>query len=98
MAAPAGLYIHVPFCRARCPFCDFAITTELDGIGAWAGALEAEMELRAPAWRVRFDTVYLGGGPPSAVPTEVLAGGPRQARQAFHGTPDGQGPLEASPG
>ena len=64
---PAGIYIHVPFCRSRCSYCDFAT-------GAYEGAL-AESYVRALAreveafarveGRAEADTVYFGGGTPS---------------------------------
>jgi putative oxygen-independent coproporphyrinogen III oxidase len=71
--SPAGLYIHVPFCRKRCPFCDFAITTALSNMEAYLDALEREMDLRAPAWDLPFDTVYLGGGTPSVLAPGMIA-------------------------
>jgi oxygen-independent coproporphyrinogen-3 oxidase len=67
-----GLYIHVPFCRRRCPFCDFAITTDLSHVNAWETALLLEIELREPDWRGTFDTVYFGGGTPSLLAARSL--------------------------
>jgi oxygen-independent coproporphyrinogen-3 oxidase len=72
-AVGAGLYIHVPFCASVCPYCDFAVTLAgeerrkayLAGIGR-----EAAM---AAADGLDFDTVYLGGGTPSALAADQLA-------------------------
>jgi putative oxygen-independent coproporphyrinogen III oxidase len=67
MARPFGIYVHFPYCTHRCPYCDFAVTTERPpGDGAYARVLLAELALRAAA----FDglaprSVYLGGGTPS---------------------------------
>ena len=70
-----GLYLHVPFCSAICPYCDFAVLTGgprrraqfveglLAEIGLWGAA--------AASWPA-FDTIYLGGGTPSALAPEEL--------------------------
>lgn len=69
----AGLYVHIPFCARVCPYCDFAVTTGDRGrhqryLAALAGELELAEELRS--WS--FNTLYLGGGTPSALGGEVL--------------------------
>src|SRR5512133_3810002 len=67
MARPFGVYVHFPYCAHRCPYCDFAVTTEpVPGGRRYARAVLAELALRAPA----FDglapaSIYLGGGTPS---------------------------------
>jgi len=97
VSAAPGLYVHVPFCRAACPYCDFAIAA-----GPVAGrerfvarVLEEAARRRAP--RVPFDTVYLGGGTPSALgPGEVgalLAGLAKRLPVA----PDARVSFEANP-
>ena len=72
----AGLYIHIPFCRSRCIYCDFYSTTLPQ---AWQGpyveALGREMEIRAneEAGKLgRIGTVYIGGGTPSLLTGEAL--------------------------
>ncbi len=77
--AAAGLYLHIPFCSAICPYCDFAVVTGSRARrAAFARRLAAEAALwsAAPAWTAvpsAFDTVYLGGGTPSALAGEDLA-------------------------
>ena len=66
----ANLYIHVPFCRAKCGYCDFASQTDLSLAGPWLDALEREAAT-APDLGV-FATVYLGGGTPSLLPEGVF--------------------------
>lgn len=62
---PAGLYIHIPFCSAVCPYCDFAVTVGADAVRAsFVDSLIGEIELWSD-WALPFDTVYLGGGTPS---------------------------------
>ena len=67
-----GLYVHVPFCKSRCIYCDFYSTTLPS---AWqmpyVEALEQEMRLRRTKELVR--TLYIGGGTPSLLTAEALA-------------------------
>jgi putative oxygen-independent coproporphyrinogen III oxidase len=68
-----GLYVHIPFCRSLCPYCDFTIARS--DPGAFEGlvrALAREWELRGAGLQVR--SVYLGGGTPTELPSEMLAG------------------------
>ncbi len=60
----SGLYVHVPFCLTKCPYCDFASVTALEVIPAWHRALEEECRLRAGSCGA-FDSLYVGGGTPS---------------------------------
>lgn len=73
MTQAAGLYVHFPFCRAKCPYCHFASQPLEPGLlELWRRGLERESELRARSCRETFDTVYLGGGTPSLLsPGEV---------------------------
>ncbi len=69
----AGLYIHIPFCRKVCTYCDFYKTTAVSGIPAYLEALEQEMALRAGYLRgASLSTIYLGGGTPSLLGREDL--------------------------
>ena len=62
-----GLYIHIPFCKAKCIYCDFYSLPRAEGqMDAYVSALTAQLA----AWRERtadctVDTVYFGGGTPS---------------------------------
>lgn len=60
----AGLYIHVPFCASKCPYCDFFSVSATDKIDSWLEALCRELDLYREQFP-RFETVYLGGGTPS---------------------------------
>ncbi len=76
MARPFGVYVHYPYCTHRCPYCDFAVTTEAPPEGGrYARAVRAELALRAPAFAGRsLRSVYLGGGTPSLwAPDEIGA-------------------------
>jgi len=60
----AGLYIHVPFCVSKCPYCDFFSVAATDMIDSWCEAVCRELDLYRKQFP-RFETVYLGGGTPS---------------------------------
>jgi oxygen-independent coproporphyrinogen-3 oxidase len=65
----AGIYIHVPFCRQACHYCDFHFSTKTSNAEGMVHAMVQEAQMRwtqNPAWHVeRFRTLYLGGGTPS---------------------------------
>lgn len=78
----AGLYVHFPFCRRKCPFCHFA-TVPVDfqrlrsRTAVWREGIAAEAEALADggaADGLVFDTLYLGGGTPSLMTAEEIAG------------------------
>ncbi len=76
MARPFGVYVHFPYCTHRCPYCDFAVTTERPPAGGrYLAAVLAELEVRAPAFDGLLPrSLYLGGGTPSLWdPAEVAA-------------------------
>src|SRR3989454_7651716 len=73
---PISLYIHIPFCAARCPYCDFATAPARTPLrGRYLETLAREIALRGAALdHPRVETVYLGGGTPSLLePTEIEA-------------------------
>jgi oxygen-independent coproporphyrinogen-3 oxidase len=65
MSPEPGLYLHVPFCSALCPYCDFAVNVGGEARRSrFVELLLAELDLVAPPGRP-FETVYFGGGTPS---------------------------------
>ena len=79
-----GLYIHIPFCRSRCAYCGFySIGRKPDAL--FLKALAKEMEMRSPAFQDYLcDTIYLGGGTPSSLSENQLAGVMDNIRRRFH--------------
>jgi len=69
-----GLYLHLPFCRRRCPYCAFdTVSGQERLIPAYLAALRRELTLRAPSWQGRrLQSIYCGGGTPSLVPSAEL--------------------------
>ena len=74
---PVGLYIHVPFCVSKCPYCDFyslPLQAHDDRLDRYTAAVERALAHWAGRLRTSADTLYFGGGTPS------LLGGARLAR------------------
>jgi putative oxygen-independent coproporphyrinogen III oxidase len=94
--ALAGLYIHVPFCRRKCPYCDFFSETDLALISEWLRALGREMALYRDFAPV-FDSLYLGGGTPSLLEPAELEVLLTALWQNFTLSPQGEITLEANP-
>ncbi|MDP4265741.1 MAG: coproporphyrinogen III oxidase, partial [Bacteroidota bacterium] len=64
-----GLYIHIPFCRSKCPYCSFFSVTTLTEKPGFLTALSREMDMYQDTFN-RFDTIYIGGGTPSVLTVE----------------------------
>ncbi len=93
----AGLYLHIPFCSAICPYCDFAVVT---GSRARRAAFARRLAEEARLWSdspLAFDTIYLGGGTPSALLPEELAFVLDAARAALGIDPGARLYLEVNP-
>ncbi len=94
---PAGLYIHVPFCLHKCPYCDFYSITDRSLIPDFVDALVCEMQLRR-SLPLTFDTLYLGGGTPSCLAARDVERIVNAAWQCFAFLPDVEVTLEMNPG
>ena len=69
----AGIYIHIPFCKRRCIYCDFFSTTRSEQKAAYIHALGQELELRKDYLESEdIETIYLGGGTPSQLTEREL--------------------------
>jgi oxygen-independent coproporphyrinogen-3 oxidase len=91
-----GLYVHVPFCRGKCPYCGFHSSTDLTLVSPWLAALEAEAGLYQTAFPA-FDTLYLGGGTPSLLSLGDLERLLAFLRRLFAFAPGSEVTLEANP-
>ncbi len=101
-----GVYVSVPFCRAKCSFCNFAsgvstpaameryvqqLCAEIDAAAKTASALSAELPHRV-------DTVYFGGGTPSLLAPKQISRVFAALRRSFDLTADAEMTMEAAPG
>jgi len=98
---PIGIYVHCPYCRTKCPYCDFNVAIHReDRLAPFVTALRAELAQYATlpwAGRVRAESLFLGGGTPSLLPPEAVAAFVSDARQGLGLTPDAEVTLEANP-
>lgn len=69
----SGLYIHIPFCKRRCHYCDFYSTTQESLHAAYAEAVCREMRERRHELNGTVETLYIGGGTPSQFSPALLA-------------------------
>lgn len=67
----SSIYLHIPFCKKRCTYCNFFSTTLLEKQEQYVGALLKEIELRKN-YITNPTTIYLGGGTPSTLPIALL--------------------------
>lgn len=96
----AGIYIHVPFCKQKCTYCDFAsFPREIGKAELYFGCLYKEMKSRSMTLKNKtFDTVYFGGGTPSYVDPKFILGAMRLVRQCFNLSANAEITLEVNPG
>jgi oxygen-independent coproporphyrinogen-3 oxidase len=95
-----GLYVHIPFCTAKCGYCDFNSYAGHDHlIPSYTGGLLDEARLwRASVGARPVETVFFGGGTPSLTPLEEMATIVDGLRATFRVAPDAEISLEANPG
>ena len=102
-ASPLGVYVHWPFCKSKCPYCDFNSHVR-DGIDQkrWRQALLDELDyaaLEAPSrsGTRRVETMFFGGGTPSLMEPETVAALIARVRDLWDVAPDLEVTLEANP-
>ena len=96
----AGIYIHVPFCRHKCSYCDFvSYPDKIDYAEAYMACLYKELKMRGEELKdYEFDTVYFGGGTPSYIPPKLILGAMNQIKSCFKLAKDAEITLELNPG
>ena len=96
---PEGLYVHIPFCATKCPYCDFNTYAGIEGqMEPYLAALRSEIELwGAVLGGPRLETVFFGGGTPSYLPEGSLGMLLDAVRGAFGLAGDAEITAEANP-
>ncbi len=94
------LYVHIPFCRHKCGYCDFNAYAGMDRLMPdYVEALERELTAMLDTQNFgRLDTIYFGGGTPSLLPADLMSRLLRFIHQRFDVAPDAEITLEANPG
>ncbi|NLK16344.1 MAG: coproporphyrinogen III oxidase, partial [Bacteroidales bacterium] len=70
----SGIYIHIPFCKSRCYYCDFYSCTELWAIDKYINVLKTELADRKNYISDEVETIYFGGGTPSILSSTQIEG------------------------
>jgi putative oxygen-independent coproporphyrinogen III oxidase len=100
MTAAFGLYIHWPFCKAKCPYCDFNSHVRHEAVDtqSFAAALIAELKYMATRTQGRnVSSIFFGGGTPSLMPPKAVADILDAVAQLWPIQPDAEITLEANP-
>jgi len=95
----AGLYLHVPFCRRKCPYCNFySVSAQPELLTAYTAAVCRNLRHYGNAAQPeRVDTVYFGGGTPSLLLPAQIAQILETAAEQFALSADAEITLEANP-
>ena len=99
MTQPLGVYVHWPFCKSKCPYCDFNSHVR-DGVeqARWRKALLVELERGArEAPERRVETMFFGGGTPSLMEPGTVAALVARTRELWDCAPEVEITLEANP-
>ena len=97
--APLGVYVHWPFCKSKCPYCDFNSHVR-EGVeqARWRTALLRELEHAArEAPDRRVETMFFGGGTPSLMEPETVAALIARTKELWDSAPEMEITLEANP-
>lgn len=95
-----GVYLHIPFCLSKCAYCDFFsfVPSNEELIKRYFDALIKHMEeYKTAAENHIVDTVFIGGGTPTCVPTEQLVRLIKAVKKTFNVSPNAEFSIEANP-
>jgi oxygen-independent coproporphyrinogen III oxidase len=93
-----GIYIHIPFCQAKCSYCHFISTPYRNELAnRYKNAILNEIESH-PATSEEVNSIYIGGGTPSVVPADYIAEILSKCQRQFHIAEDCEVSMEANPG
>lgn len=91
-----GLYVHIPFCRSKCPYCDFySMRSDVCGYDDYTMCVLESLEMWADRLKREAETLYLGGGTPSLIGGRNIALITRRAKELFG--IDGEITVECNP-
>jgi oxygen-independent coproporphyrinogen III oxidase len=101
VAEALALYIHIPFCRQKCGYCDFYSTTELHRLQPFVDSLIKEIEFYSqnpPYGGFSVSTIYFGGGTPSLLSVQQVETILNRIQAGFNVAAEAEITLEANPG
>lgn len=93
-----GLYVHIPFCKSKCKYCDFYSMPKYELETSYVDRLKKEIEYYSKQFAgTKVDTVYFGGGTPSSLNSGVLSGIFDKINACFSIESDAEITVEANP-
>ena len=95
-----GLYVHIPFCHTKCPYCDFNTYAGIEALmpGYMAALAKEIRRWGALLGSPQVNTIFFGGGTPSYVPRQSISDTLDAVREAFPVSADAEITIEANPG
>lgn len=96
----AGIYVHFPFCKQKCHYCDFYSITNLSYIDKYVSSLLSEIKLRASELdrQLRINSIFFGGGTPSLLKPKHLEKIMNELAKQFKFSDEAESSLECNPG
>lgn len=97
---PLSIYLHIPFCARKCLYCDFLSAPADDVTKArYVESLITEIKAEAPKYKAyEVRTVFIGGGTPSILPAEAIAGIMDTLKEQFYFAKEAEITIEVNPG
>lgn len=94
----AGIYLHIPYCKVKCHYCDFHFSTQTDTVPRLVDAMLRELDMRSAYLKGEsIRTIYFGGGTPSFLPDRYLLSLMERIRKLFSVEADAEITLECNP-
>lgn len=93
----AGIYIHIPFCKKACHYCNFHFSTSTDLMDQMVSAIGLEIGMRKNELKDEVNTIYFGGGTPSILTTEAISNMLKIIRNNYQVSNEPEITLEANP-
>ncbi len=93
---PAGIYVHIPFCLKKCPYCDFYSVTDYSFKKQFIKALLTELSIYKSSPLI-FDTIYIGGGTPSVLKSKEIGQIIETVFKIFQIAPEPEITIEVNP-
>jgi oxygen-independent coproporphyrinogen-3 oxidase len=93
----SGIYIHIPFCKKACHYCNFHFSTQTKYINEFTSSLLIEIELQKKYLNGKIETLYFGGGTPSLLSTEAIQTIYHKIKDSFDLSNNLEFTLEANP-
>ena len=96
----AGIYVHIPFCKSKCSYCDFtSFPDKLCYAESYMACVYREMSFRRKELKdYTFDTLYIGGGTPSVIDESYIGMLIASARKNFNLSKNAEITIEINPG